>query len=227
MSTGYRTLADQLRSWPDGRLSRLLLERPDLATPAPHDSGQLASRAATRSSLLRALDQLTQAELSVLDALVVVGQTTVAGLASVVNAAPGSVEAALERLLDLALVWETPQGLRPLSGVAEALHGLSGLRAASPDAPPPAEVARRLDELSPQARALLEHVLESGGEATTGTARHTVLPPGRRDPGRGAAGAQAADARAAAGLSCCPARSASRCAAAAPRPSPSTPSRSW
>ena len=57
-TTGYRTLADQLRSWPDERLSRLLHERPDLATPAPHDSGQLASRAATRSSLLRALDQL-------------------------------------------------------------------------------------------------------------------------------------------------------------------------
>ncbi len=88
-TTGYRTLADQLRSWPDARLSRLLLDRPDLATPAPHDSGQLASRAATRSSLLRALDHLTRLELCVLDALVVVGQTTPAGLAEVVRAEPG------------------------------------------------------------------------------------------------------------------------------------------
>src|SRR5690606_38059627 len=79
-TTGHRTLADQLRSWSDERLTRLLHERPDLATPAPHDSGQLATRAATRSSVLRALDQLTLLELSVLDALVVVGQTSPARL---------------------------------------------------------------------------------------------------------------------------------------------------
>ncbi len=181
MSTGYRSLADQLRSWPDDRLSRLLLDRPDLATPAPHDSGQLASRAATRTSLLRALDQLTHAELSVLDALVVAGQTTGPDLAALVNAEPGSVAAAVDRLLGLALAWESPQGLRALSGVADAL-ALSGLRPFSAEAPAQEEVRRRIDELSPQARALLEHVLASGGEATTGTSRHTVLPSDAETP---------------------------------------------
>ncbi|WP_028636442.1 helicase C-terminal domain-containing protein [Nocardioides sp. URHA0032] len=181
MSTGYRSLADQLRSWPDDRLSRLLIDRPDLATPAPHDSGQLASRAATRSSLLRALDQLTHAELSVLDALVVAGQTTGPALAALVDAAPASVEAAVDRLLGLALAWETPQGLRALSGVADALS-LSGLRPFSAEAPAQEEVRRRLGELSEPARALLEHVLASGGEATTGTSRHTVLPEDAETP---------------------------------------------
>ena len=136
-TTAHRTLADQLRSWSDERLALLLHERPDLATPAPHDSGQLASRAAARSSVLRALDQLNLLELCVLDALVVVGQTRddvpLAGVAG----EPVAVRAALARLADLALAWESPQGLRALTSVAEALApgtpGVSGLRPVSPD----------------------------------------------------------------------------------------------
>lgn len=184
-TTGFRSLADQLRSWPDERLSRLLLARPDLATPAPHDSGQLASRAAVRSSLLRALDQLDRLELSVLDALVVAGQTTAEELVEIVHAAPARVSAALDRLLDLALAWESTSGLRALSGVAEGLAngpGVSGLRPRSPQPLSPEEVERRLAELSAPARALLEHVLDHGGEATTGTSRHTVAPEDAETP---------------------------------------------
>src|SRR4051812_1506913 len=106
-TTAYRTLADQLRDWSVDRLSRLLHERPDLASPAPHDSGQLASRAATRSSVLRALDQLNRFELCVLDALVVVGQTSADDLVDAVNGDPAAVRTALDRLLDLALAWES------------------------------------------------------------------------------------------------------------------------
>ncbi|QIG41623.1 hypothetical protein G5V58_01500 [Nocardioides anomalus] len=177
-SEGFRSLADQLRSWPDERLSRLLTERPDLATPAPHDSGQLASRATTRSSLVRALDQLSRLELSVLDALVVSGQTSRPALVAAVNADLALVEAAAEHLVDLALAWESTGGLRPLSGVGELLTGgpeagVSGLRTVSD---PSVDAAPLLAELSAPARAMLEHVLAAGGEATTSGDRHTVLP---------------------------------------------------
>ena len=134
-----------------------------------------------RTSVVRALDNLTRLELCVLDALVVSGQTTAAELCTSVQAEGPSVKAALERLVDLALVWESTSGLRPLTGVAEGMTGgpdagVSGLQPRSADPLTPDQVASRLAELSPAARGLLEHVLEQGGQATTASARHTVLP---------------------------------------------------
>ncbi|MCD6639959.1 MAG: hypothetical protein LT071_08610, partial [Nocardioides sp.] len=177
--TPTRTLADQLRSWSDERVVALLRDRPDLATPAPHDSSQLASRAATRASVHRALDGLDRLELCVLDALLVAGQTTSEQLIAMVHADPAAVEAAITRLTDLALAWWTPQGLRPLSGAAEAMAGqpagiTSGVRPFSADPAAADEVATRLTEISPAARAMLEHVDAHGGEATTARARRTV-----------------------------------------------------
>jgi len=115
------------------------------------------------------------------DALVAAGQTTQADLVALVNASPEAVAAALERLVGLALAWESPGGLRAVGGVAELGHGvargavLGGLRPFSAERPTLEEVEARLAEVSPAARALLEHVDESGGEATAGSARHTVL----------------------------------------------------
>ncbi len=174
---GHRSLADQLRSWPDERLVALLRDRPDLSTPAPADSAQLASRAATRSSLARALDLLTRLELSVLDALVSTtsaGPVTDSGLAHILNAEPVAVEGACRRVLDLALAWEDDAGLRPLTGVADALGSLSQLHPMTGRTPE--QAADLLAELSSTARAMLDHVEGGSGEADAGSARHTILP---------------------------------------------------
>ncbi|WP_242498246.1 helicase-associated domain-containing protein [Nocardioides glacieisoli] len=96
------------------------------------------------------------------------------------HADPARAGEAVERLLDLALAWEAPGGIRALSGVADAMRGMpglvSGLRPSSPEPPSPDRVASLLAELSPAATAMLRHVDAHGGEGTTGSARRTVSP---------------------------------------------------
>ncbi len=165
-----RTLADQLRSWPDERLAALLRARPDLAAPAPQDTGQLAARAAVRASLLRAMDGLTRLELTVLEALAALGPATADEVRAWVYADPAATDAALDRLLGLVLAWKAPDGLRTLTGVLEGLTASAASTGLHPRSPSPAaadEVARRLASVTPAARALLDHLDAHGGEGTT------------------------------------------------------------
>ncbi|KRC59592.1 MULTISPECIES: helicase-associated domain-containing protein [unclassified Nocardioides] len=185
--SGHRSLADQLRSWSDERLGRLLAQRLDLATPAPHDFGQLASRAAVRNSIARALDSLTRGELSVLDALVVAGQTNESELVTLVDADPAFVVATVRRLVDLALAWESPEGLRPLSVVGDSMvggveAGVSGLRPRSAQPRPAAELLEVIAALPSGARALLDHVVDGGSTAKSGAARIGLRPEDAETP---------------------------------------------
>lgn len=144
-----RTLADQLRNWPDERLAALLSARPDLTTPAPNDSAQLAARAATKSSVWRVLDRLNRFELAVLEAIA--------------NSAPESVHAAatddaVRRLSDLLLVWDDGSGPRVVTAVADLFTLPSG--------PGADEVADLLASVDPRARAILDHLEETGADGT-------------------------------------------------------------
>ena len=143
------TLSEHLRGLPDEALLTLLRRRPDLAVPTPSDLGILASRATSRLSVMRALEQLDAFALAVLDALLLLGPGTVYSddLARLIGA---DVVPALRKLRELALIWGEehalhvvgtvpqvvpyPGGLgRPaaelgleLSGLGDALAGLDG-----------------------------------------------------------------------------------------------------
>ena len=99
-----------------------------------------------------------------------------------VHAEPAAAGAAVDRLVDLALVWESPGGLRPLSGVggrAARRRDRRGERPA-PDVAEPADPERRRRPprgARPRPPAPCStHVDDHGGEGTTGSARRTVSP---------------------------------------------------
>ncbi|MEV7615822.1 helicase C-terminal domain-containing protein [Streptomyces sp. NPDC089799] len=66
-----RSLAEALRARDDADLAALLRARPDLLNPVPGDLTQLATRAGTRASVVRALDRLDRFALQVAEALAV------------------------------------------------------------------------------------------------------------------------------------------------------------
>jgi hypothetical protein len=115
-----RSLADELRSWPDERLARLLQARPDLATPVPPDLGVLTARAGVRLSVLRVLENVDAFTLAVLEGLVVTESvTTYDELRGVVGG--HDIAPALQRLRELALVWGDDDELHVVSAVREVL----------------------------------------------------------------------------------------------------------
>lgn len=71
MTTPPRTLAEALRARDDESLAGLLRARPDLLTPVPGDITQLATRAGTRASVVRALEHLDRFALQTAEALAV------------------------------------------------------------------------------------------------------------------------------------------------------------
>ncbi|MFL6139814.1 MAG: helicase-associated domain-containing protein [Frankiaceae bacterium] len=104
-----RSLAEWLRARTDDELTSLLAARPDLANPVPPDFAALAARAATRGSVLRALDGLDRHRLAVLEAIALldepVGRAELAAFVGDELGPPGELAAAVAALRGLALVW--------------------------------------------------------------------------------------------------------------------------
>ncbi|MBT2364768.1 helicase-associated domain-containing protein [Streptomyces sp. ISL-10] len=123
-----RTLAEALRARTDEDLAALLRARPDLLSPVPTDVSQLATRAGTRASVVRALERLDRFTLQAAEALAVAPDPAPyeallalmagdEGAAEVEAALPG----ALEVLRGQALVWGGDDRLRLVRTARELL----------------------------------------------------------------------------------------------------------
>ena len=117
-----RTLAEALRTWDDVALGRVLRQRPDLATPIPADTGQLAARATTNASAARAINRLDEFAVDLLEALSALPEpVTLDALAAGVGQPVEVVRPRAEELLALALVWGSEDDLRLIRAVHELL----------------------------------------------------------------------------------------------------------
>lgn len=131
-----RSLAEALRARDDVALAALLHARPDLLNPVPGDVTQLATRAGTRASVVRALDRLDRFALQTAEALAVapdpcpypVLESLLTGGED--ETAKGALPRALGTLRDQALVWGDEERLRLVRTARELL-------APSPQRPSP------------------------------------------------------------------------------------------
>ncbi|SCE16130.1 hypothetical protein GA0115246_111712 [Streptomyces sp. SolWspMP-sol7th] len=125
---GPRSLAEALRVRDDASLVALLRARPDLLNPVPVDLTQLATRAATRASVLRALERLDRFALQTAEALAVAPDpapySLLEGLLTGDEGDPVTVETlprTLALLRERALVWGPDERLRLVRTARELL----------------------------------------------------------------------------------------------------------
>ncbi|MEV7526799.1 helicase C-terminal domain-containing protein [Streptomyces sp. NPDC091371] len=124
-----RSLAEALRARDDAALAALLHARPDLLSPVPGDVTQLATRAGTRASVVRALDRLDRFALQTAEALAVapdpcpyeVLERLLTGVGGEDEEARGALPRALGTLRDQALVWGDEERLRLVRTARELL----------------------------------------------------------------------------------------------------------
>ncbi|GGN61089.1 hypothetical protein GCM10011579_027000 [Streptomyces albiflavescens] len=126
--TAPRSLAEALRARDDASLSALLRSRPDLITPVPTDLTQLATRAGTRASVVRALERLDRFALQTAEALAMASDPAtydeLLGLMAGDDADPAVTAAfprALGTLREQALVWGPDDRLRLVRTARELL----------------------------------------------------------------------------------------------------------
>ncbi|MFI9354567.1 helicase-associated domain-containing protein [Streptomyces lydicus] len=128
MTDTPRTLAEELRTRTDSGLVGLLRTRPDLLNPVPGDVTQLATRAGTRASVVRAVERLDRFVLQTAEALAVAPDPCPYGTLAALMAGDAGDEAvaaelprAVAELRAQALVWGPDDRLRLVRTARELL----------------------------------------------------------------------------------------------------------
>ncbi|MEU5094064.1 helicase C-terminal domain-containing protein [Streptomyces sp. NPDC020996] len=163
-----RSLAEALRVRDDASLAALLRARPDLVTPVPTDLTQLATRAGTRASVVRALERLDRFAQQTAQALAVASDPAayeeLLGLMAG-DAGDPAVTAALPRALgtlrELALVWGGDDRLRLVRTARELLSP-------SPQHPSPTGLGPTVREAtSGMSPGRIQEIVTAAGLAST------------------------------------------------------------
>jgi Helicase conserved C-terminal domain len=117
-----RSLADDLRGRSDTELAALLRARPDLVTPVPVDVAQLAARATTRASIVRALDRMDRFALHVVEAIAILPEpVTTTAVAGLLEVPEPTVRDAVGKVRVAAIVWGGDDDLRMVRAVHEII----------------------------------------------------------------------------------------------------------
>ncbi len=167
-SPAPRSLAEALRARGDASLGALLRGRPDLITPVPTDLTQLATRAGTRASVVRALERLDRFALQTAEALAVAADPAtydeLLGLTAGDDAEPAVVAAlphALDTLREQALVWGGDDRLRLVRTARELL-------APAPQHPSPTGLGPTVQEATAgMSPGRIQEIVTTAGLAST------------------------------------------------------------
>ncbi|MEV5428402.1 helicase C-terminal domain-containing protein [Streptomyces sp. NPDC052701] len=163
-----RSLAEALRARDDRSLAALLRSRPDLLTPVPGDLTQLATRAATRASVVRALERLDRFAQQTAQALAVAADPAtydeLLGLLAGDDRDPAVAAAlphALGTLREQALVWGGDERLRLVRTARELL-------APSPQHPSPTGLGPTVQEAAAgMSPGRIQQILTTAGLPST------------------------------------------------------------
>jgi hypothetical protein len=171
-----RTLADDLRARDDSALAELLRIRPDLLSPVPNDLTQLATRAGTRASVVRAVERLDRFALQTAEAVAVAPDPCpyetllgllrgdpdrVEGPGDPARHVAGELPRALRTLRAQALLWGGDDRLRLVRTARELLTP-------SPSAPSPTGLGPTLAEAtSGMSPGRLQDILANAGLGPT------------------------------------------------------------